>query len=1179
MTSQEPPEAHKGKTLAGRYRIDRFLARGGMGEVYHAFDLDLEIPVALKTIRREIASHPLSLRALKREVLMARSITHPNVCRIYDLGRDEATGVSFLTMEYLPGETLAARIARDGPMASEVAATIVRQFADALDAAHRAGIVHRDFKSANVMLSTTEVGERVVIMDFGLAVAAKSNSSGASARETGVGAGVAAMAAAASAGSAIDAATAETLPESDPTPARDLVGTPAYMSPEQVTGGIIGPATDLYALGVVLFEMMTGRLPFPGSSAAEVAGARLIHDPPAPSSLAKVDAEWERAILKLLSREPHDRFTSAVEVVLALEGRYTGEAQTKHTLPAESDAFVGRSEQLLRLAELLEPDPSQPSRSRLVTLLGVGGLGKTRLAQRYGWESLPRWPGGVWFCDLVEARNVDGIVAGVAAGLGVPLGKGDPVEQLGHAIAGRGAALLILDNFEQVAEQAEQTLGRWLSRCPETSFLVTSQERLGLQSEAVLALEPLDPTSHGVELFELCAQATRPGFVVDEANREVVVEIVTRLDGLPLAIELAAARLRMLTLEQIRQRLDARFQLLAGGKRGRHATLQATLDWSWELLRPWEQSALAQASVFAGGFTLEAAEAVVDLSDHLEAPLVLDVIQSLVDKSWVRTKVVRGAPRMNMYTTVHEYAANRLTSSSPTTRGGAEERHRRHFATMGSRDAVARLRRHGGLERRAALALDLENLVAACRQSIAVGDETSAAYVFVAAATVLAIRGPVAFAVELGADVLTLVRSEPLRSNVLRVLGDCERILGRPAQAKAHLEDALALDRATGDRRSEGHSLSSVGSIASSSGRLDEAHALFHEALAIHREVGNRVNEGITLGNLAVVETNRGRLDEAREHYEQALRIHLEVGDRVSEANARANLGSLYFNLGRLDEAREFIEQALRINREIGNRRAEGVALTQLGNVACIRSEITKAAAHYEQALAIHREVGNRQEEATTLIGLGVSLSSDGRQAEAGACYEQAQVIYREIGDRLSEGNVLTHLGDHDRALGRLDDSCARFEQALEIHREVGNRQSEGATLASLGDVRRRQGATEEARAHLEQGLTISRVIGNQLCAGQTSGYLGVLHRELGDLSAARACFDEGIAAFREVGYQVGLATILGERGALAIQLHDFEAAREDLVELEEIDRSLGLGSDSDIGLALATLRAAISAR
>jgi eukaryotic-like serine/threonine-protein kinase len=274
---ERPPAFADGTVLAGRYRIVRFIARGGMGEVYEAEDQELRERVALKTIHPDRVGDQRAVDRFKREIHLARKVTHRNVCRLFDVGFHDTT--TFLTMELLQGETLAERIHKAGRFAAADALPIVQQMADALDAAHAAGIVHRDFKSQNVMLC----GTRVVVTDFGLA---RGPQGGADAHLSRSG---------------------------------EIVGSPGYMSPEQVEGREVGPPADVYALGVVLFEMMTGRLPFVADTPLATAIKRLKQPPPSPrESAAELDAVWENTILRCLSIVPQERFATAGAVTQAL---------------------------------------------------------------------------------------------------------------------------------------------------------------------------------------------------------------------------------------------------------------------------------------------------------------------------------------------------------------------------------------------------------------------------------------------------------------------------------------------------------------------------------------------------------------------------------------------------------------------------------------------------------------------------------------------------------------------------------------------------------------------------------------------------------------------------------------------------------------------------------------------
>jgi predicted ATPase len=318
----------------------------------------------------------------------------------------------------------------------------------------------------------------------------------------------------------------------------------------------------------------------------------------------------------------------------------------RHNLPAERDAFVGRAAELQAIARRLDAG------ARFVTVLGSGGTGKTRLVRRYGLMWLGDWPGGVYFVDLSETRSLDGIFFAVASALDVPLGKGDPAVQLGHAIAGRGRCLVILDNFEQVAQHAPATLGHWLDRAADAAFVVTSRERLHVPGEESFPVEPLPLAVDAIDLFVVRARAQNP----TSFSARPTARRSRRLCGFWTGCRSPSNwRLRgracFLPIQLVARMRD-RFSLLAGarGAAARQATLRAAVDWSWELLSPWEQAALAQFSVFEGGFTLEAAEAVLDLGDWTEAPPAIDVVQALVDKSLLRAwlpKAIRGSISTN----------------------------------------------------------------------------------------------------------------------------------------------------------------------------------------------------------------------------------------------------------------------------------------------------------------------------------------------------------------------------------------------------------------------------------------------------------------------------------------------------------------------------------------------------
>ncbi len=758
--------------------------------------------------------------------------------------------------------------------------------------------------------------------------------------------------------------------------------------------------------------------------------------------------------------------------------------EVPHALPAERDAFVGRQAELLELSRRVDGG------ARLVTVLGPGGTGKTRLVRRYGWTWLGDWPGGVWFADLAEARSVDGIASAVGGALEVPLGKGDPIVQLGHAIAGRGRCLVVLDNFEQAVKHAEATVGRWLERAVDAAFVVTSREVLHVKGEVVMPLEPLDPDHAGLELFEVRARAQKPGFSLDPAGLREVREVVRLLDGMPLAIELAAARARVLSPAQILERMEDRFRLLTGarGAAGRQATLRAAIDWSWGLLEPSEQEALAQVSVFAGGFTMAAAEAVLAFAGP-GAPWAMDVVQSLVDKSLLRSwtpgssarRMAIEEPYFGMYMSIQEYAREKLRTegaiegaSGAGAERAAESRHGAYFARFGSEQALESLDQHGGVARRRALGLELENLLSAAGRAHSRGDGGTAAAAFLAAWAVLDLQGPFTAAIELGRAVLALHRLDPAeRSRVETSVSIALRMAGRMVEARRSFDEALASVRAARDRRREGIVLGHLGVLHMEQGRIDEARTHLESAVAIHREVGNRRFEGIVLGNLGVLHMDLG-LTEAEQYLEQALVVHREIGNRRYQGIVLGSLGNLHKRQGRFDESRQSYEAALEVHREVGNRRFEGIALGNLGDLHMQQERQDEARAYFASALAIHREVGNRRSEGISLGNLGLLHMAEARLEEARAHFEAALTIAREFGDRHFEGAFLGYLGALELRLGNREQSRDAFARGEPMLREVGDRIELGKLLCSRGELELALGDLGAASAALAEAEALA---------------------------------------------------------------------------------------------------------
>ena len=668
-------------------------------------------------------------------------------------------------------------------------------------------------------------------------------------------------------------------------------------------------------------------------------------------------------------------------------------AELRHNLPAERDSFVGRASALQDLARCFDDG------ARLVCLLGIGGVGKTRLALRHARGWLGNYPGGAWFCDLSQARSLDSLVHAVAQCLEVPLGKADAVQQLGAAIAGRGPCLLILDNFEQVAKHAEATLGQWLGRAAQARFLATSREVLGIAGEQTMALDPL-AADEAVALFEQRAAACE-GYRPTDEDRRAIPSLVMLMDGLPLAIELAAPRVRVMPPRVLLKRMSERFKLLAapGGRHDRQATLQATLDWSWDLLSHAERTTLAQLSVFQGGFTLAAADAVVKLSTLTDPPWQTDLLQLLVEKSLVRRV---GAKRFTLLLSVKAYAAQHLATPA---RHAVSQRHWQYFARFDEEAAT-----DDGCA-------DIENLLVACQRSTRQGDAAGAIDCLVLAWAALNMIGPISVAQALAEGVMGMPHLAPMqRAAASRILGNAHYELGHTtqalaqyqsglvlatspgpvqarlhcaiaeplirsgeaAQARAHLNAALDTGRRTDDPKLRYTALNGLGSLCLDQGQLDEARGHFEQALQIVRSIGQRRWEGGLLGNLGVVAYSAGRLDEAAGLYEQALLLGGRSGDRQWSANARCNLGLLQHERGLHDQAQQQLEAALNTARELGLSRLQCTVLCNLGMLLLARGQARDAQGRLTDALQMAAELGDRRLEDECRRHLGMAVERVG---------------------------------------------------------------------------------------------------------------------------------------------------------------------------------------------------------
>ena len=713
--------------------------------------------------------------------------------------------------------------------------------------------------------------------------------------------------------------------------------------------------------------------------------------------------------------------------VVCVDEAWTSVAQVHHGLPAERDGFVGRTDSLAELAALFDDG------ARLVSLLGIGGIGKTRLALRYARQWLGDYPGGAWFCDLSSARSVDGILHAVAQGLDVPLGKADPVQHLGAAIAGRGECLVIIDNFEQVARHAEATLGQWLERAPQARLLVTSREVLGITGEEVFALAPM-ANGEAVQLFERRARAADKHYVPSQADRANLPKLVELLDRLPLAIELAAARVRVMTAQAMLDRMGERFKFLAspGGRRDRQATLRATLDWSWDLLSAAEQSALTQLLVFENGFTLAAAEAVLLIGDDEHTRSVVDLVQALCDKSLVRRV---NDQRFDMLRSVHDYLLDRVRVDGRVQGNGtqavaaAAHRHWMHFAGLSEQQAIADE------------CTEIDNLIIACERAL---DEKAMAAAVAAmnlAWAALKLIGPLSAARDLAERVHAAVRLEPdLAAQAQWVAASAMLQMGQSATARPHLDQLIAGP----DGRLSAWATCALGDLEHSSGDRQRAHQVLERALGLSQQLNDPQLQCRVLNSLGAWHSEQSKIDLALSHYEQALGIARAIGDRRWEGGLLGNIGVLLHSMGQLEPARVKYEEALTLAQLIGGKRWEGNTRSNLGLLHQESGRIEDATREFGLAMSIAAHMGHVRLHGTVACNLGLVELAGDRPQSALAQFETAVQTAKQLGDLRGEGQFRSYMGLALARVGRLADA----RQCLEIARE---RLTAASDLLSLG--------------------------------------------------------------------------------------------------------------------------------
>jgi predicted ATPase/class 3 adenylate cyclase/tetratricopeptide (TPR) repeat protein len=749
-----------------------------------------------------------------------------------------------------------------------------------------------------------------------------------------------------------------------------------------------------------------------------------------------------------------------------------------HNLPAQPTALLGRETEVAATRALLEQEGA-----RIVTLTGPGGTGKTRLGLQVGAELVETFGDGVWFVPLAAIADPNLVVPAIAQPLGVREIPGEPLLTTLQEYLLKKHALLLLDNFEHVTAAAPD-VSALLAACPQVQALVTSREPLRITGERELPVSPLSlpdqrqsrglaPTAFmeypAIRLFVERAQAVKPDFELSETNAADVAAVCRRLDGLPLAIELAAARVRVLPPGQLLTRLDKRLKILTGGNRdlpARQQTLRAAIEWSHDLLDPDEQALFARLAVFSGGCTFEAAEAVSGGSGELALD-VLDGLDSLTQKSLLRPEDGSdGETRFTMLETIREYGLERLDATGdPDT---VRRAHADYFVNLAetaelrltSSDQVAWLNR---------LSAEHDNF----RSTLAwleQGDGHETRLRIVAA----------------------LWRFWWMRGHLTEGRGWLERAL---TEAQGQPPAVLA------------QAFSGAGILAESQGDYEQAITLHETALGLWRQVGDRLGIAASLTNLGIIQRIYGDNERSSELHEQALSLWREIDDEGGISSSLHELGWLALNRGDYDEADNLLTQSLELSRRSGEPSALGTVLETLGILAFYMEDYDRAAKLYQESMDLWRELDDSRMIAYALANIGEAKHHQGDLEGAETLYQESLALFRELGERRGTAFALFQLGR--LALMRNDGtgSAARFMESLALRQQVGEKPAVIETLEGLAGTAcvrdqpslsvRLFAAAEALRLTIDAPLAASY-------SEERERYLALARQSLGDTRFAR---------------------------------------------------------------------------
>ncbi len=1074
-----------------------FIGQGGMGTVYRGYDTVTKTPVAVKVLKPDLIDRDAELiKRFQLEGETLRQLNHPNIVKM--LGADEGDHAHYLIMEYVSGGSLRDLLDDQKTLTMQRALYIALDLADALTRAHRLNILHRDIKPANVLIAEDGTPR---LTDFGMA------------RVTGT-----------------------------PQITQDgaIVGTMAYLAPEAFQGEQVNERADIWAFGIMLWEMLIGERPFPQDQPAPLIQAIVTHPLP---DLEKSHPELPTALVdliyRMLDKNPASRIPSARLIGAELEAIIRGGETTLQPIVSVSDStgrfdlettefpapktgnhfvapnnlqhqptpFVGREKEIKALLDMLSHDAS------LITLTGPGGIGKSRISIELAQQSLSRYEDGVYAVSLHSLDDARNVVSKIGDDINFTFGGGDLQTELSNYLREKHM-LLILDNFETVMEAAD-LVSHLVANAPRLTIVVTSRERLRLRGEQVFDVDTMTAPSKRdesleklaefavVKLFLQSAKRALPSFELNDDNSHHVAEIIRLVGGLPLGVELAAGWLEMLPIDEIVQEIQKSLDFLETDLRDvpeRHRSLRAVADYSWNLLNDDEREIFLKLSIFRNGFEREAAQKVAGAS--------LRNLTNLVNKSLI-TREPTG--RYYIHKLLRQYGEERFKdaeSGMETHMAFAD-----YYITLVTKlYTVMQSSKEGAAFK--ILDQELDNVRYLWRMGQSFGKYEKVAQLHDALFYYYLGRSMFVEGAELFGNFADAMKAD----NILDAIYWQTRtrqafFVGRKGSYEPAL--ALALDALNACKNGGAYDLSVnylvLGNIYMFTGDYEVSAEMLEKGIALQSDSASWYYPAMhsSLGYLRYLQ---GDLRAARSIYEDLTAVSEKEDYAISTlANIKNNFGEVLLRLGDYARALKYFNDSLKLSEDPHNPRQIAVAKLNIAGVHFMQSNYEDAKTLYQDGYDVYREIGDRWGIAQALSNLGnVAMVEDDHET-AHHNYNSALTIRREIGEKRGIADSLSDLAYCAMTQGEMEITRRYMQEVLEIRREIGDRLGEGEALTQQAlSILLSGDDVDKAVPLLENGREIAEETGSAIIWAQAQAGFG-------EVALAKGNHDEALHHFRLV--------------------------------------------------------------